>query len=101
VAIVMLARAGTDALQLAVRHKDAFEQVMGWGLVAVGTFTLWGYSGIAYERTLALLLMVVPVVVYHLKVGSPLPRAAAWVVATACSTVAALRLAPAFLVALP
>lgn len=95
VAIVLVARAGTDALALAVRHKETFEQAMGWGLVAVGTFTLWGYSGI--PSTLALPLMLVPVIIYHLKVRSPLPQAAAWVVAAAVATELTLRLAPSFM----
>ena len=56
----MLARGGVDALQLAVRHKERFDRALAWGLVAIGTFTMYGYSGVSYDRLLALTLMMVP-----------------------------------------
>ena len=57
VAIVMLARGGVDALQLAVRHKQRFNNALGWGLLAIGTFTVYGYSGFPYDRLLATAMM--------------------------------------------
>jgi cytochrome c-type biogenesis protein len=101
VAIVMLARGGVDALQLAVRHKERFDRALAWGLVAIGTFTMYGYSGVSHDRLLALVLMTAPVVAYHVKMGSALPRAAAWLAVTAASTLIGVRLMYWMLVNLP
>jgi cytochrome c-type biogenesis protein len=101
VAIVMLARGGVDALQLAVRHKRAFDRTLAWALLATGTFTIYGYSGVAYDRALAVALMLVPAVAYHIKIQSPLPRAAAWAAATVVGTLIGVRLMYWMLVNLP
>jgi cytochrome c-type biogenesis protein len=101
VAIVMLARTGVDALQLAVRHKQRFNQALGWGLVAIGTFTLYGYSGVVHDELMALALMTAPVLAYHVKARSAVPRAAAWVAATAVSTLLGVRAIYWMLVNLP
>ena len=61
VAIVMLARSGVDALQVVVRHKQAFDRALGWVLVAVGTFIVYGYSGISHDLLFTTTMMVVPV----------------------------------------
>ena len=101
VAIVMLARGGVDALQLAVRHKQRFDRALGWGLVAIGTFTFYGYSGVSHDRLLALTLMTAPVLAYHIKARSAVPRAAAWLAVTAASTLAGVRVMYWMLVNLP
>ena len=101
VVIVMLASAGVDALQLAGRHKPAFDRAIGWGLVAIGTLMLYGYSGVSSERLLAVLLMIAPVLAYHIKAGSSLPRAAAWLAATVVGTLAGVRVVYWVLVNLP
>ncbi len=101
VAIVLLARGGVDALQLAVRHKQRFDRALGWGLVAIGTFTLYGYSGVSHDLLLAVTLMTAPVIAYHLKVGSAMPRAAAWVTMTAVSTLIGVRVMYWMLVHMP
>src|SRR5688572_23325597 len=101
VAIVMLARSGVDALQLAVRHKQRFNQALGWGLVAIGTFTLYGYSGVVHDELMALALMTAPVLAYHVKARSAVPRAAAWVAVTAVSTLLGVRAMYWMLVNLP
>jgi cytochrome c-type biogenesis protein len=101
VVIVMLARSGVDALQLAVKHKQRFNQALAWGLVAIGTFTFYGYSGVVNDRLLALTLMTAPVVAYHIKVRSAVPRAAAWVAVTAVSTLLGVRAMYWMLVNLP
>ena len=101
VGLVVLASAGIDVLQLAARHKRSFDRVVGWGLVAIGTLMVYGYSGIAHERTLAVLLMTVPVLAYHLKIRSSVPRTAVWLVATVFGTLAGMRLVYLVLVNLP
>ena len=101
VAIVMLARGGVDALQLAVRHKKRFDRALGWGLVAIGTFTLYGYSGVRHDVLMALALMLAPALAYHIKVRSEVPRAAAWLAVTAASTLVGVRAMYWVLVNLP
>lgn len=101
VAIVMLARGGVDALQLAVRHKQTFDRALGWGLVAIGTFTMYGYSGVSHDQLLAVSLMVAPALAYHIQRRSPLPRAAAWLAVTTASTLIGVRLMYWMLVNLP
>jgi len=92
VAIVALARGGVDALQLVVRHKQRFDRALAWALVGTGTFTIYGYSGIAHAELLAVALMVAPTAAYHLKVRTTLSRAAVWLGATAMATVVGVRL---------
>jgi cytochrome c-type biogenesis protein len=101
VAIVMLAQGGTDAVQLAVRHKQRFDRVLAWALVATGSFMMYGYSGIAHGELLAVLLMLVPAVIYHVKRRSRVPRVAGWLAATAAGTVIGVRLLYWMLVNLP
>ncbi len=101
VAIVMLARGGVDALQLAVRHKRRFDLALGWGLVAIGTFTLYGYSGVSHDLLMALTLMMAPALAYHIKIRSAVPRAAAWLAVTAASTLIGVRAMYWMLVNLP
>jgi cytochrome c-type biogenesis protein len=101
VAIVLLARGGVDALQLAVRHKQRFNNALGWGLLAIGTFAVYGYSGVSYDRLLAMAMMTAPVLAYHLKLGTALPRTAAWVAVTALSTLLGVRAMYWMLVNLP
>jgi cytochrome c-type biogenesis protein len=101
VAIVMLARGGVDALQLAVRHKQRFNNALGWGLLAIGTFAVYGYSGVSHDRLLATTMMTAPVLAYHLKLGTALPRTAAWVAVTAVSTLLGVRAMYWMLVNLP
>jgi cytochrome c-type biogenesis protein len=101
VAIVMLARGGVDALQLAVRHKHRFDRALAWSLVAIGTFTLYGYSGVSHDRLLAVTLMTAPVLAYHIKMRSAVPRAAAWLALTAASTLVGVRVMYWMLVNLP
>ena len=101
VAIVMLARGGVDALQLTIRHKQRFNQALGWGLLAIGTFTLYGYSGVVQAELLALVLMTMPVLAYHVKTGSAAARTAAWVAVTAASTLVGVRAMYWMLVNLP
>lgn len=101
VAIVLLARGGVDALQLAVRHKKTFDRALGWALLATGTFTMYGYSGISHDRLLAVTLMLAPALAYHIRMRSALPRAAAWVGATVVGTLVGVRLMYWMLVNLP
>jgi len=101
VAIVMLARGGVDALQLAVRHKQRFNNALGWGLLAIGTFAVYGYSGVSHDRLLATTMMTAPVLAYHVKLGTALPRTAAWVAVTAVSTLLGVRAMYWMLVNLP
>jgi cytochrome c-type biogenesis protein len=101
VAIVMLARGGVDALQLAVHHKQTFDRVLGWALLATGTFTMYGYSGVSHDRALAVMLMLVPAAAYHIRMGSAWLRAAAWLGATVVGTLAGVRLMYWVLVNLP
>jgi cytochrome c-type biogenesis protein len=101
VAIVMLARGGVDALQLAIRHKQAFDRVLGWALLGTGTFTIYGYSGVSQDELLAVLLMIAPVLVFHVKAHSPLTRLAAWSVVTTMGTLAGVRFMYWVLVNLP
>ena len=101
VAIVMLARGGVDALQIVVRHKQAFDRALGWSLIAIGTFIFYGYSGISHEALFTVSMMVAPVVAYHVKQRSPWHRTAAWVAATSLGTLIGMRLMYAMLVNLP
>lgn len=101
VAIVMLARGGVDALQIVVRHKRAFDRAIGWALIAIGTFILYGYSGISHEVLFTTSMMIAPVVAYHVKLHSPLRCAAAWVAVAGAGTVIGMRLMYAILVNLP
>ena len=101
VAIVLLARGGVDALQLAIRHKQRFDRALAWGLLAIGTFTIYGYSGVSYDLLLAVTLMTVPVLAYHVKQGSAVPRAAVWVTVTVASTLIGVRVMYWMLVHMP
>jgi len=101
IAVVMLARSGVDALQVVVRHKQAFDRALGWALVAVGTFIVYGYSGISHDLLFTTAMMVVPVLAYHVKQHAPLQRIAAWIVATGVGTILGMRLMYAMLVNLP
>jgi cytochrome c-type biogenesis protein len=101
VGLVALASAGVDAFQLAARRKQAFDRVVGWGLVATGTFMLYGYSGVSHESLLAVILMMAPVLAYHVKARSSLQRATAWLAATVVGTLAGMRLVYLMLVNLP
>lgn len=92
VAIVALARGGVDALQLAVRHKQRFDRALAWALVATGTFTMYGYSGVSHGELLAVAFMVMPAAAYHIKFRTRISRAAVWVAATAVGTVIGVRL---------
>ena len=101
VAIVLLARGGVDALQIIVRHKQAFDRAIGWALIAIGTFIVYGYSGISHEALFTTSMMVVPVLAYHVKRHSSVPRIAAWVAMTGAGTLVGMRLMYAMLVNLP
>jgi cytochrome c biogenesis protein CcdA len=101
VGLVVLASAGIDSLQLIARHRRSFDRMVGWGLVAIGTFIVYGYSGIAHERLLAVLLMSVPVLAYHLKIHSSLQRATMWLIGTIFGTLVGMRLVYLVLVNLP
>jgi cytochrome c-type biogenesis protein len=101
VAAVVLARSGVDALRIAARHKQTFDRVLGWGLVAAGTLILYGYSGVSHGGLLAVLLMIGPVLAYHVINRSPWPRASAWLVATVFATIIGLRLVYLLLLHLP
>jgi cytochrome c-type biogenesis protein len=101
IAIVMLAKGGVDALGTIARYKEAFDRAFGWALVAVGTFIVYGYSGISHDLLVTTAMMVVPVVAYHVKQHSPVPRIAAWGAATAAGTLLGVRLMYALLVNLP
>jgi cytochrome c-type biogenesis protein len=101
VAIVLLARTGVDALQIVIRHKQRLDQALAWALIAVGTFTVYGYSGISHEVVFTTSMMVAPVLAYHVKQSSPLYRVAAWTVVTGAGTVVGMRLMYVVLVNLP
>ena len=101
VGLVVLASAGVDVLQLAARHKRSFDRIVGWGLVAIGTFVVYGYSGIAYERLLAVSLMTVPVFAYHVKARSSLQRGAVWLVTAVVGTLVGMQFLRWVLVNLP
>jgi cytochrome c-type biogenesis protein len=101
VAIVLLARGGVDALQIVIRHKQAFDRALGWALIGIGTFIVYGYSGISHEALFTTSMMVVPVLAYHLKQHSPVLRIAAWAAITGAGTLAGMRLMYAVLVNLP
>lgn len=81
-ALVVLASAGVDALRLATEHKQRFDRALGWGLIAIGTSMLYGYSGMAQARLIAVMLMIAPVLAYHRMNRSPWPHAGARLVAT-------------------
>ena len=101
VAIVLLARTGVDALQIVVRHKQRLDHALAWALIAVGTFTVYGYSGISHEALFTTSMMVAPVLAYHVKQSAPVHRMAAWTVGTGVGTVVGMRLMYAVLVNLP
>jgi len=101
VAIVLLARGGVDALQLAVRHKQRFDRALAWALVATGTFTMYGYSGVSHGEWLAVLLMVIPAAVYHVKLHTAVPLAAAWLGVATIGTAVGVRVMYWMLVNLP
>jgi cytochrome c-type biogenesis protein len=101
VAIVLLARTGVDALQIVVRHKQRLDHALAWALIAVGTFTVYGYSGISHEALFTTSMMVAPVLAYHVKQSSPIYRMAVWTLVTGVGTVVGMRLMYAVLVNLP
>jgi cytochrome c-type biogenesis protein len=101
VAIVMLARGGADALQTVIRHKHAFDRALAWALIAIGTFTVYGYSGISHESLFTTSMMVLPVLAYHVKQSAPLRRIAVWTVVTGVGTLVGMRLMYVVLVNLP
>ena len=101
IAIVMLARTGVDAMQVVVRHKRTFDRAIGWALIAIGTFIVYGYSGISHEVLFTTSLMIAPVVAYHVKHRSPIGRAAAWTAVAGIGTVIGMRVMYALLVNLP
>jgi cytochrome c-type biogenesis protein len=101
VAFVLLASAGVDALRLATDHKPRFDRALGWGLVAIGTLMLYGYSSVAQPGVLAVLLMIAPVLAYHRMKRSPWPHAAAWLAATVVATILGLQVVYLVLVNLP
>ena len=101
VGLVVLASVGVDSLQLVARHRRLFDRMVGWGLVAIGTLMVYGYSGIAHERTFAVLLMTVPVLAYHIKIRSSAQWATMWLVATLVGTLVGMQLVYWVLVNLP
>ena len=101
IAIVMLARTGVDAMQVVVRHKRTFDRAIGWALVAIGTFVLYGYSGISHEVLFTTSLMIAPVVAYHVKHRSPIGRAVVWTAVAGIGTIIGMRVMYALLVNLP
>lgn len=101
VGMVVLASAGVDSLQLAVRYKQSFDRALGWGLVAIGTLMLYGYSSVSHGELLAVLLMAAPVLAYHVKAGSSSLRLGAWLSATVFGTLVTLRVIYLVLVNLP
>ena len=101
VGMVVLAAVGVDALRLVNRHKASFDRFVGWGLVAVGTFMVSGYSNVAHDRSLAAVLMAAPVLIYHAKVHSSVSRAVAWLFATVAGTVVGMAMLYWMLVNLP
>lgn len=101
VAFVVVASSGVDALRLATEHKRRFDRALGWGLIAIGTLMLYGYSGVPQARLIAVLLMIAPVLAYHRMNRSPWPHASAWLVATVVATIVGLQLVYLVLVNLP
>lgn len=101
VVLVVLARTGVNAVGLAARHKQGFDRVVGWGLVAIGALMLYGYSGLSQAVLFAEALMVAPVLAYHAKARSSALHAAAWLFATVVGTLVGLRLIYWILVNLP
>lgn len=101
VAIVLLARGGVDALQIVVRHKQAFDRTIGWALIAIGTFIVYGYSGISHEALFTISMMVIPVIAYHVKQHAHIARIAVWAAVTVVSTLVGMRVMYAMLVNLP
>jgi len=90
-----------DALQVVVRHKQAFDRTIGWALIAIGTFIVYGYSGISHEVLFTTSMMVIPVLAYHVKQRAPVARIAVWVAVAVAGTVVGMRLVYAMLVNLP
>ena len=101
VALVVLASTGVDSFQIAVRHRRALDRVVGWSLVAVGTFMLYGYAGVSHDHLFAVLLMGAPVVAWHIKRHSPARRVALWLSTAAVGTVVGIRIVHVILVNLP
>jgi cytochrome c biogenesis protein CcdA len=92
VVLVVLARGGVNAVSLAQRHKQAFDRLIGWGLVSVGALMLYGYGGVPHGEWFAEALMVAPVVAYHIKARSSPVRGLAWLVTTLVATLLGLRI---------
>ena len=101
VGLVVLASAGVDSLRLVAQHKRAFDQILGWGLVAIGTVMVSGYSGLSHDRLVAVVSMTVPVFAYHLKIRSSAQRAAMWLAATLVGTIVGMQIMYWGLVNLP
>ena len=101
VGLVVLASAGIDSVQVAVRHKATVDRVVGWSLVAIGSLMLYGYSGVSHERLLAVFLMTTPVFAYHVKAGSSFSRTAVWLSASVVGTLAGMWVVYWILVNLP
>ena len=69
--------------------------------MAIGTFSLYVYSGVSHDLLMALTLMMAPALAYHIKIRSAVPRAAAWLAVTAASTLIGVRAMYWMLVNLP
>ena len=98
---VVFASWGVDAVGLAARHKQTIDRALGWGLVAIGTLMLYGYSSVSSGSLLAVALMTGPVLVYHIAHRAEWMRIAAWFAAAALGTLAGLRLVHLALLNLP
>ena len=101
VGLVVLASMGVDSLRLVARHKRSFDWIIGWGLVAIGTVMVSGYSGLSHDRLVAVLLMTLPVFAYHVMIRSSAQRAATWLVATLVGTLVGMQIMYWGLVNLP
>jgi cytochrome c-type biogenesis protein len=101
VGMVVLASAGVDTLQLAARYKQSFDRALGWGLVAIGTLMLYGYSSVSHGGLLAVSLMAAPVLAYHVKTGSAWFRLCTWLSITVLGILVTLRVMRLVLVNLP
>jgi cytochrome c-type biogenesis protein len=91
VGLVVLSNAGIDALGLIARHKRSFDRVIGWGLVAIGTVMISGYSGLSHDRLAAVLMMALPVLAYHVRIRSSVQRAVVWLLITSAGTLGGLQ----------
>lgn len=99
--MVVLASLGVNTLQLAARHKQVFDRALGWGLVAIGTLMLYGYSDVTHGQLLAVSLMSLPALAYHVKANVSARRASVWLAATVFGTLAGVRLVRLILLNLP